>query len=223
MKAITQPYTKPFLGILILLLVLSIAIPKGNDVLFINGGNTPFLDEFFKTITLFGDGLWFIPVAIISLFIRFQYSTVLALAALINGILISILKRGFFAGSERPAKVLDNDLLHFAQGVDIHHYNSFPSGHTATAFGLALLIALLFKKRTLSIFVLMLAMAVGYSRIYLAQHFLIDVTAGAIVGCFTTLMAWQIIQSANRPRWMNRKLTLRNPFVSRGVHQKSIK
>ncbi|GGA32167.1 phosphatase PAP2 family protein [Kroppenstedtia guangzhouensis] len=57
---------------------------------------------------------------------------------------------------------------------------SFPSGHTAAAFSLALI--WIFHVPWLSVLLFPLAMAVGLSRIYLGLHYPTDVVVGAWLG-----------------------------------------
>ena len=72
--------------------------------------------------------------------------------------------------------------IHLVSGVEIHYLQSFPSGHTMTAFALACFVAIVLKQTKLSVFCLFLAILVGISRIYLFQHFPIDVFSGSILG-----------------------------------------
>jgi membrane-associated phospholipid phosphatase len=66
---------------------------------------------------------------------------------------------------------------------------SFPSGHTATAFAGAVVLAMFHPKLRLP--ALALACAVGFSRVYLGVHFLADVVAGAALGVLIGLaVAW---------------------------------
>lgn len=62
---------------------------------------------------------------------------------------------------------------------------SMPSGHTATGFACMAYCAL--RLRRCRVFAWILAALIGYSRVYLGQHFLSDVIAGAALG---TLWAW---------------------------------
>lgn len=60
------------------------------------------------------------------------------------------------------------------------HSSSFPAGHAATAFGGATLLAYV-APRTAPLFML-LAVAIGFSRVYVGVHYPTDVLAGAFLG-----------------------------------------
>jgi undecaprenyl-diphosphatase len=60
--------------------------------------------------------------------------------------------------------------------------NSFPSGHTALSFSTATTLLLTTRKWYLAAPAFLWAGGVGYSRIYLGQHYPSDVIAGAITG-----------------------------------------
>jgi undecaprenyl-diphosphatase len=57
---------------------------------------------------------------------------------------------------------------------------SFPSGHTMTAFAVAIPLALFYPTITLGL--LFCALSIAMSRILLGMHFLSDVVAGALIG-----------------------------------------
>lgn len=59
---------------------------------------------------------------------------------------------------------------------------SFPSGHTTIAFATATSLALEYKKWYITVPAYAWAAGVGYSRMYLGQHYPSDVIAGAVVG-----------------------------------------
>src|SRR3954462_6723122 len=121
-------------GFLLAILIVAIIVPKGNDVLFINGNHNEFCDRFFTFVTLGGDGKIFIPLIVILLFIRFSYALIAISAWAGHGIICSTMKNLAFPSMLRPIGHLDNELLHFVPGVEVHTNYSFPSGHTATAF-----------------------------------------------------------------------------------------
>ena len=73
--------------------------------------------------------------------------------------------------------------------------HSFPSGHTSIAFSTATSLTLISKKWYIGVPAFAWASAVGYSRLYLGQHYPSDVAAGALVG----------VASAYAAHWLNRK------------------
>ena len=58
--------------------------------------------------------------------------------------------------------------------------HSFPSGHTATSFAAALVLARAVPQRAWLFYVL--AAAIGFSRIYVGVHYPLDVLGGALLG-----------------------------------------
>jgi membrane-associated phospholipid phosphatase len=176
----------------VLLTLLTLVIPKGNEVLWINSKYSMFQDWFFSFVTRLGEGFLFSAILISMLFIRFHYAATFSAIGLLNGLLVSFLKRGIFPDLKRPIVYFDDSLLHFVDGITVHSSYSFPSGHTAAAFATALALALFFKNRSLTIILFMVALLVGYSRIYLLQHFLVDVTAGAAIGLISAFIVFAI-------------------------------
>jgi len=64
--------------------------------------------------------------------------------------------------------------------------SSFPSGHATTGFALAVVLSLWYPR--LTVVWLLLATAVGWSRIVLGSHFPSDVLAGAVLGLAVVLV-----------------------------------
>jgi undecaprenyl-diphosphatase len=64
---------------------------------------------------------------------------------------------------------------------------SFPSGHTAAAFAVA--VAFAGEPASLGPLALLLATGIGLSRVYLGAHYPLDVVAGGILGVFAGLAA----------------------------------
>ena len=97
-----------------------------------------------------------------------------ALAVAATSLAVDLLKQAF--DRVRPP-IADSDL---GSLVPIPGNPSFPSGHSATAFAAATVIALISPK--LRWWALGLAAAVAVSRVYLRVHYPLDVIAGAVVG-----------------------------------------
>ncbi len=203
-------YTRYLIGLywwtIVLLMLAAILISKGQDVVWINGVHNRFLDEFFKLITHLGEGWIFIPVAAICLFIRYSLSLSVTAMALLHGLVCSIAKHTF--SMPRPTAILDHQLLYLVPGVTVHAHNSFPSGHTATIFCFAVLICMMIRHRVASALILLVALLVACSRIYLLQHFLVDVAAGALIGVGSAFFVFYLFDRLQLPSWSGNSLKL---------------
>lgn len=206
-SSILHPFTRNmFLGTLGGLWLTIPFIPKGQDVLLINGSHTDFTDLFFKYFTEVGNGWIFLPILILSIGINYRSAIGVLVAWIGHGLLSSILKRLIFPDLDRPRGVLGDEVLHFVDGVAVHSHHTFPSGHTATAFCAAVLVALYFRKNWISILALLIALLVGYSRIYLAQHFAMDVVAGATLGTVTAFLSFLLAERLKSKPWAAKSL-----------------
>jgi undecaprenyl-diphosphatase len=77
--------------------------------------------------------------------------------------------------------------------VRVPHHGSFPSGHTTTAFGCALVLAAATSSRPARAAFFVLAAAIGFSRLYVGVHFPGDVLAGALLGLLYGWLALQLV------------------------------
>lgn len=93
-------------------------------------------------------------------------------------------------------------------GLDVHMKGSFPSGHTASVFALAIFLIIVLPYRWYSWLILLFACIVGYSRIYLSQHFPVDVWAGAMIGTFSGIMVFLLLKNSKlgNPKFQNSDL-----------------
>lgn len=135
-------------------------------------------DAFAAHITELGNGS---IVGILALFLVIKYPDIakrFLIITLLTGILIAGFKQLF--SDPRPAAVLAQADFHIIGDV-LKRY-SFPSGHTTTAFAMAGFIMLTFASLPLRIFVLLLAVMAGISRISVGAHWPEDILAGAPLG-----------------------------------------
>lgn len=180
--------TRGLLFMIIALLLLSspiLFLPKEQATFWINGLNTPFLDVFFKYITYLGDGLVFVPVVIFLLLRSYVKAGFFSFFVIFEAIIVQlVLKKGIFAHLDRPMSYIqDFDLLHQVQGVHLHGLHTFPSGHTQSVFLVAFFLVWALKKGpAINLLILSIAVLTGISRVYILQHFLIDVWFGALIG-----------------------------------------
>ncbi|WP_157097828.1 phosphatase PAP2 family protein [Niabella ginsenosidivorans] len=165
----------------------SLLVPKEYSFYWLNFFHCRELDHFFIAYTYVGDGLF--SILLVLLFFVFKkrlLSFHLLLSFLFSGIVAQVLKS--IVRLPRPMAALGTGSYHyFIEGVTHSGYNSFPSGHTASAFALALLCGFYIKDFRVQLLLFFLACVVGYSRIYLGQHFLPDVFAGMLIGCGTAI------------------------------------
>jgi membrane-associated phospholipid phosphatase len=176
------------------------------------------LDYLFRYGTDLGKGSIYAILIIATLFMKYRYTIATCIAAIIETILVQVPKKILFPDMVRPIKYFaDFPNLHIVDHVKIHSHYSFPSGHTAVAFCVFTLMTLFLDKKHLEIPFLFLALFVGYSRIYLVQHFFLDVYFGAIIGVFSALFAFWLTSSGRfSPKadwgWLDRSL-LRDNFL----------
>lgn len=64
----------------------------------------------------------------------------------------------------------------------MYSQNSFPSGHSTSAFCLFFCLCIISPKVWQKIFFFCLAILIGFSRVYLSQHFFEDIYVGSIIG-----------------------------------------
>ncbi len=172
--------------------ILLLITDKGDTVLLINQRHNAFLDVLFASITFLGDGRFLVPFLLFFLLLKNRFEgIILTVSAVSTFLVIQFLKNIPFAGSPRPSTYFPADVeLHFVSGITIHGYNSFPSGHTGQAFALFLLLSFFAKNKNWTILYFTLAVLAAISRIYLAQHFLIDTYIGAIIASILSFFVY---------------------------------
>ncbi len=202
-------YVIPYLLLLTAILVLMYIYPKPELHLMLNSFHSGVLDFFFKFYTLMAEWPLYVLAFLPSLWKRNKMTLFFAMCELTGGTILQILKHTI--SNPRPVSVFEDypDLvLPLVQGVDMHHSNSFPSGHASTFFMFCtcsvIVLAYFFSRKDalktlrnqilfdVALVALLVLAAMGaYSRVYLSQHFLSDVCVGSIIG-FTTpfLMFW---------------------------------
>lgn len=183
------PFVIFYFGCSILLIQTSV----GDVFTKVNEAVTPSGVLIFKFITQLGEEIPYLLMGLISfLYISPRKTISLALTGLLTGI-VSYSLKVYFAHPRPYLYYRDQQLLDFfflPENVDVHSaLTSFPSGHTMSAFALYASISFLFlSKNKLASLALFIAIAVGFSRIYLFQHFLKDVFFGAILGVLVAIL-----------------------------------
>ncbi len=169
-------------------------------IFWINEHHTNLLDWLFYYVTLLGEDTVWLCLLFGLMFEHYvrahkkSFEMKALLVVWLAKVLVSVSLKNIF-NRPRPLQVYEylGRETHLVEGITIHRWQSFPSGHTLTAFALAVFILLYSKQKSAAIFALLVAILVGYSRMYLFQHFPIDVLAGGILGVGVVILVEQTL------------------------------
>lgn len=180
----------PYIAVVCTVLFIRLLVTRSEVYFFINGLHTPAGDRLFPYITELGSVSAAVLISLLLLFLSRRIGTIMATAYLFTATISFTLKA--LVGFPRPHRYFSARLqdIYFVPGVVVlDNFRSFPSGHSVCAFTAATVLAYYAKNKYRSLLYLALALLVGYSRMYMSQHFLEDVTAGSMLGVFFT-MVW---------------------------------
>lgn len=196
----------PFLLFVITLGIILLNVSKVQLHVFINRYNSPFFDVFFKYTTFLGTGLFAVLVSIGFLFRRLKESLFILFSVLVSGFFVQVIKRLLLEEVLRPVKMMEGiHPLHLIDGVVMKMHFSFPSGHSTTAFALFFCLAAIVKNKGLKILFFLIALIIAFSRVYLSQHFFVDIYAGSIIGVVVSLFFYKWIYLSEK-EWMNKNI-----------------
>ena len=157
-----------------------------------------FFDWLFPFITLLGNGgIFFIAVAVVCLlFKKGRRTGATMLVALLLGLLVTNL--ALKNGIARPRPYADELSTFFTYWQAIGHgleneIYSFPSGHATASFA-AMTAVFLCGNKKYSYLAYVLALLIGFSRIYIQVHYASDIVGGALVGTLCGIGAWLLIR-----------------------------
>lgn len=209
MKEIFQEQKWFYIPYIILILVCSyfiISYSKAEIHLWTNQFYSGFFDVFFRYVTELGNGALLPIFLLIVVLIRYRYGLYMLSVFLGSGIVVQLLKRLVFFDMARPLGTFgETTPYHWVEGVERLCCNSFPSGHSATAFGFFLCFAVVFKEKWIKIAMFFIACLVAYSRVYLSQHYLMDIMAGSFIGVTTATLLYPWIMSMRYP-WLDKNI-----------------
>lgn len=205
---------------LILIAVLGLAllyIPKGDLHLLLCNRHTPARDIFYRYYTHVAEWFPYIVCVAVLLLGRIGDGVFASAAMLLSALFTQVVKHIVVA--PRPLTWFGEHFpsiqLPLVEGVHMNRWLSFPSGHTTSFFALAFVVSILLTRtpkipRTTSILVqlalFVLAALGGYSRIYLSQHFALDVFAGVLVGTLITLVCYAVLHRYEDQNWYNYRI-----------------
>ena len=172
---------------------------KNEAFLYLNANLGLLADKVFEYSSYLAEGWIWIPYFIVLVGLYKKDTAFILMNFLVSTLLTQFAKNFIFGTAMRPmASGLDATQIHSVTGVEIHTFNSFPSGHTATAFTLFILTTYLFPNKYALSLGIVYALVCAYSRIYLAQHFPLDLAGGILVALLTLPISIFIRKKLNK-------------------------
>jgi membrane-associated phospholipid phosphatase len=200
----------PYFVFLLFGAVIVLNAEKGEFHLFLNQYHFPFANVFFKYITLLGEGIFIIPLIIAVAFNKFRYAAFIAGAFTFSGMLTQFLKKIIFSEMSRPKLYFDrlDAKLYLIEGVTMNMHFSFPSGHATGAFSTFFALALISKNNLLKFLFFIIAFLVAWSRVYLSQHFFVDIYTGSIIAVVLTFVIFHFfkVDKGASNHWSDRSI-----------------
>lgn len=148
-----------------------------------------FADTFMKFITLFGEGgIFFICIALVLLFFKKTRKTGIMLSiSLIIGLIVCNMTLKPIIARPRPYIYTGLEPL-----IERPGDFSFPSGHTVASFEAATVFML--RDRRFGIPLLILAVLIAFSRLYLHVHYPTDIIGGMVLGTLSGIIAVKSVE-----------------------------
>ena len=217
------------LAYLITLGLALLLVQKGDLHLWLCDRHTPAGDIFFRYYTHVAEWFPYALCAIILLFGRVGDAAFAASCQAMSALTTQIIKH--LLNAPRPLIWFESNMpeiqLPLVDGVQMNHWLSFPSGHTTSFFALAFAASILATQKiskaqpvsqrsgltaqwscsvAVQLLLFVLAVLGGYSRIYLSQHFAMDVFGGSCVGLIITVVCYAIFSCFEDKKWYNTRL-----------------
>jgi len=188
----------------LLLIGISAYLGRIPVFLFLNTDGGPFMDQFFKWATWGAEGWIWIPYLAVVFGWFKKDAKLIVLSFLLSTLFTQIPKQFIWDNISRPiASGIPLNEIHTVPDVVMHAWNSFPSGHTATAFTLCLLTTYLFPTKWVFAIGALYAMVCAYSRVYLGQHFPMDLGGGILVAILSVQISIMLHQKISSRKIKN--------------------
>jgi len=155
----------------------------------------------FQCLTRLAEGWLTVPLLIFLFFYNWRYALYIAISYGTASIFVAILKRFVFSEFKRPhgfKELLLDENYKWLLNVDMPSNLSFPSGHTTVAFCVFFGLALIIPNKKIGTSLVILAALIGFSRIYLSYHFLMDLVAGSFLGVTTAFGMYFLLRKKLR-------------------------
>ncbi len=168
-----------------------------------------YLNAFFYYITYLGDGALAVFILLVILFLNVRLGVYAAVSFLSAALVATILKRLIFEDVNRPSFIfqwIEKRELKLVEDVELYIHNSFPSGHATQAFAILMCLVFASSNRFLQISFFILALLTSFSRVYLSQHWLVDITAGSMIGVAFSALWYFVFMNNDKFSKLNKPL-----------------
>ena len=166
-------------------------------LLAINGLHCPYFDTF---MWLMSRAWAYVLVALCFLYLSYRQGWKQMLLILVALALTIALADQISSGVIKPLVQRLRPTHNEEIGSLLHILNSyrgglygFVSSHAANSFGAAVLLALLFSNRSVTMILLAWAATISYSRMYMGVHYPGDIICGAAVGALSAYLFYRIL------------------------------
>ncbi len=184
-------------------------LEKGEMLLLINRYSREGWDHIVDGVTDLGLGGTIAGIMVILAFFRIRYAVMGLFNLTLVGLFTFLLKRIFYEQVRPLSYFQSTDFYRVVQSNEMNYLHSFPSGHTMTIFAAMSMLAYFSGSRITGFFLFLIALIVGITRIYLCQHFFIDVYFGSVFGLMITLIT---IWVADNRLVLNRRDVFQKPL-----------
>jgi len=169
--------------------------------LFLNSANSPFWDKIMYILSL---KLVWAPLYIaILIYLGFKYKRRYLIILLFIILAVTLSDRvsvliKYAVDRPRPCHETSlQGLVHMVNGMCGGMYG-FVSSHATNSFNAAFLSLMFIKRKWYTVFIIIWASAVSYSRIYLGVHYPGDVLCGAILGALIGWGVYKLFEVADK-------------------------
>ena len=155
----------------------------------------PYIDVFFKYVTHLGDGVVALIIGGLMLFISVRKSLYILFSYVGAAIVSSLLKYIVYPDVFRPHATFGyfvREKLNLVPGVEMSALRSFPSGHALSAFALFFCLMFMTQRTGLKCLFFLLACIASFSRVYISQHWLIDIYVGSVIGVLFSVLFYSV-------------------------------
>lgn len=123
----------------------------------------------------------------------------MAVALVLDFLIVNVILKNA-VGRERPwthiAELPWAEDFYVRYGIELSTDYCFPSGHTAVTFCAAAVLVIFYRAKATP--AVLVALLIGFSRIYLAEHYLTDVIGGMVIGTLCGVAGYYIYRAIER-------------------------